>query len=90
MFLGDRMTRTYGTKNTRAVLKQEMENCNRTENISQSAHLGSVPTLYTIVNNSAATVQYGGSCVKTDCRRGGKNTRKCGHRGMKNTIFRVK
>lgn len=45
MFLGDRMTRTYGTKNTRAVLKQEMENCNRTENISQSAHLGSVPTL---------------------------------------------
>lgn len=66
--LDDRMTRIYANKNIRAVLKQEMKNCNITKTFPR-AHIWAQCQLFkTTVNDSTVAVQYGGSCAETDCR----------------------
>lgn len=83
------MTRTYANKNIRAVLKQEMKNCNITKTFPRADIWAHCQLFKTTVNGSAVAVQYGGSCAKTGCIWEGKILATLGGRRMKNKIFRV-
>lgn len=83
------MTRTYANKNIRAVLKQEMKNCNITKTFPRADIWARCQLFKATVNGSAVTVQYGGSYAKTDCIREGEILATLGGHKMKNEIFRV-
>lgn len=88
--LGDMMMRTYANKSIRAVLKQEMKNCNITKTFPRADVWARGQLFRTTVADSTVAAQHGGSCAETKTVRAqeGKVPTSLGGRWAKNQTCR--
>lgn len=88
--LGDMMMRTYANKSIRAVLKQEMKNCNITKTFPRADVWARGQLFRTTVADSTVAAQHRGSCAETKTVRAqeGKVPTSLGGRWAKNETCR--